>query len=475
MTERLTAVAGSFRDPANRVYRVDSHNSTRILRGLSAVASEEFKRLSVETFFKRAQERGWIVRTKALGSDDADAKAVLADGWTMVLEHEEVPFVSYPYEWSFSMLRDAALLTLSLLESAMKAGWTMKDGTPFNVQFIGARPVFIDIGSFEPRIDGVSWVGYRQFCSMFLTPLMARAHLGLDHLALMRAHLDGISPSEAAKLFRGTSRLKRGVASHVLLPARIESRILSQERDRKAAQIRKVRPQSDAMVLGLVQSLRRLVNRLPAPIDHTDWSHYDRTHSYEESDLAEKKAFVSKHASKHARGHVWDIGCNTGTFSMLCANNANQVIAIDGDHNAIEQLYLRRTEIKGDNILPLVMNLANPSPNQGWAGNERAAFDKRVKPDLVMALALIHHMRMSANVPNIRFLEWLRSLDCDVIIEFVNRHDEMVVKLLTNKKEQYEDYSLEQFREEVNSLFEIVDSRPLKGGDREIFMLRPKG
>jgi hypothetical protein len=121
------------------------------------------------------------------------------------------------------------------------------------------------------------------------------------------------------------------------------------------------------------------------------------------------------------------------------------------------------------------MNLVNPSPNQGWAGNERAAFDKHVKPDLVMALALIHHMRMSANVPNIRFLEWLRSLDCDVIIEFVNRHDEMVVKLLTNKKEQYEDYSLEQFREEVNSLFEIVDSRPLKGGDREIFMLRPKG
>lgn len=419
-------------------------------------------------------ERGWLIATTLVPDDDPDAAAILADGWIAVIEHEEIPFVSYPYEWSFSMLRDAALLQLALTEKAMDAGWTMKDATPFNVQFVGARPVFIDMGSFEPRVEGEPWVGYRQFCSMFLTPLMIKAHLKLDHLPFMRSYLDGVPPSEAAKLFRGASRLKRGVASHVLLPARVENKILAEERDRTAARERKPRRQTDAMVIGLVQSLRRLVRRLPAPTDHTDWSHYDRTHSYEDADLIDKKAFVSKHANARPRGHVWDIGCNTGTFSMLCANNAEQVIAIDGDHNAIEQLYLRETEKDGGNVLPLVMNLANVSPGQGWAGDERAAFDKRAKPDLVLALALIHHMRISANVPNIRFLEWLRSLESEVIIEFVDRSDEMVVKLLTNKKEQYEDYSLEQFRAEVAQLFEVVDSRPLKGGDREIFMLRPK-
>ncbi|WP_420860647.1 hypothetical protein [Algirhabdus cladophorae] len=475
MSAAATPVAGSFRDPVNKVYALSKDGTTRILRGINADALQNFLSLQEQGFYQKAQSRGWVVKTDLLNAEDPDAAQILRDGWAGVLEHAEVPFVSYPYEWSFSMLKDAALLQLSLIEAALEEGWTMKDATPFNIQFISARPVFIDIPSYEPRVAGEPWVGYRQFCSMFLTPLLLKAHLNMDHLPLLRSYIDGIPPTEAAKFFRGLARLKKGVLSHILLPARVENAILSRERDRAPAKKRDAGKQSDAMVIGLVQSLRRLVRSLKSPITHTDWSQYDKTHSYEDADFQAKKAFVQKHASSQNFGHVWDIGCNTGTFSRLCAETADQVISVDGDHNAIEQLYLRETEQDTSNILPLVLNLANISPSQGWGGSERAAFDQRTKPGLVIALALIHHVRISSNIPNVMFLKWLHSLGSQVIIEFVNRSDEMVVKLLTNKKEQYHDYNITQFEAELAPLFDIVDRQPLKDGDREIFMLKPKG
>jgi SAM-dependent methyltransferase len=228
------------------------------------------------------------------------------------------------------------------------------------------------------------------------------------------------------------------------------------------------------MVVGLVQSLARLVRKLDCGIQHTDWSQYDRTHSYQEADFEAKKDFVAKHVAGVERGCTWDIGCNTGTFSRLAGEKSDYVISLDGDHNAVEQLYLKEKKNPNSKILPLVMNIANLSPGQGWAGLERLAFDQRQKPDLVLCLALIHHIRISANIPNRMFLQWLRSLQAEVILEFVNRDDEMMIKLLTNKKEQYADYNLEQFTAEAAQFFIIADRQPLKAGKREIFYLKPR-
>lgn len=467
---------GSFRDPANRVYvRPSEDGAPRILRGINAEMLSNFAKLEQESFFTKAMEKGHIVGTRQAAGSDADTKAVLAEGWKGVLEHDAIPFVSYPYEWSFSQLKDAALLTLALQERALEAGWTLKDATPYNVQFRAAKPVFIDIPSLEPWVEGTPWVGYRQFCSMFLTPLMLRAHLGIDFRPLMRSYLDGIPPTEAVRYFQGANRFRKGVLSHIVLPARVENSIGKKERDDKPASERRGGNQSTAMVLGLVQSLKRLVRSLKIDIEHTDWAHYDKTHSYQDEEHEAKKAFVARNAAREARDHVWDIGCNTGTFSRLCTDHSQAVISIDGDPNAIEQLYLREREVEGGKILPLVMNLNNISPNQGWNGAERKALDARKTPDLVLVLALIHHTRISANIPNRMFLEWLRSLDADIVIEFVDRHDEMVIKLLTNKVEQYEDYTLDQFVSEAEDLFEIVEQEPLKGGKRIIFYMRPKG
>ena len=438
MGAELAADTGSFRDPGNRVYIAGSGTAgarKRVLRGLDKQALSNFSALAQESFFQEFVKQGQVVRTDLLSSEDEDARAILADDWAAVLEHQSIPFITYPYEWTFSMLKDAALLQLHLMEKSLEQGWTLKDATPYNLQWIGAQPRFIDIPSFEPWIEGEAWVGYRQFCSLFLTPLLLRAHQGIDHLPLLRSCIDGIPPTEAIKYFSRAGYLKKGVLSHIVFPAKVENAIAKRERDNASAKHRGGRKQSIAMVLGLIQSLTRLVRRLSIPIDHTDWSQYDKTHSYGADDFAAKTAFVQKHAAAKTRNHIWDIGCNTGTFSRICSDHCQQVIALDGDHNAVEQLYLAEKRNAQSNILPLVMNLANMSPNHGWAGKERLAFDSRCKPDLVLCLALIHHLRLSANIPIRSFLEWLRALDCDVIIEFVNRTDEMVIKLLTNKKE----------------------------------------
>lgn len=476
MTEmgRIAHVSGSFRDPSNRVFQVRSKDAqTRILRGVDAANLDYFNQLSNESFFEKLTEQGRIVKSARLDPQaDAAANDIVARGWAGVLEHEVVPFVSYPYEWTFSMLKDAALLQLRILEAALENNWTLKDATPFNVQFVGARAVFIDTPSFEPWPKGEPWLGYRQFCSAFLTPLILQARLGLDIRPLMRAYIDGIPPTEAAKFFRGLSKWRRGVLSHIILPATVENRIAASERDDAPAKRRKAVAHSKPMVIGLVQSMARLVRKLDIKQTHSDWSDYDSTHSYNDEEHAQKKAFVEKAASRPIR-MAWDIGCNTGTFSRIVAERANYVLAVDGDHNAVEKLYRQERQRKGGNILPLVLNLANISPGQGWAGSERAAFDKRGKPDLILVLALVHHIRMSANIPLDLFLDWLRSLDAEIVIEFVDRHDEMVVKLLTNKKEQYADYNRDTFLGQVESRFTIRDRAVLKGGKREIFHLAP--
>jgi hypothetical protein len=302
---------------------------------------------------------------------------------------------------------------------------------------------------------------------------MMRAYLGIDHLPLMRSYIDGIPPTEAVKYFSGTSRFRRGVLSLIVFPAAVENRIASNERDDADAKTRPILPQSRQTVLALVESMTRLVRSLKLKLDHTDWSDYDRTHSYSSDEHEAKKAFVGNAISGLETPSVWDIGCNTGTFSRIASSNARQVISLDGDHNAIEKLYKVESAAEESNILTLVMNLANISPAQGWAGIERMAFDDRSKPDIVLLLALVHHLRLSANIPLDMLFGWLAKLQTQVVIEFVDRHDEMVVKLLTNKAEKYEDYNRDNFVAQAEQHFTIVNSELLKGGRREIFHLIP--
>ena len=463
-----SAIPGSFRDPSARVFECDGE----ILRGVDRATFDNFLTLREQPFYRALENEGAIVRTEpATGPNTEDVKA---EGWHGVLRHERIASTTYPYEWTFSMLKDATLLQLDILEQCLKAGWVLKDFTPYNIQFAGSRAVFIDIPSFVPREAGAGWLAYRQFCMLNLYPLMLKAQLGIDFNSHLRANLDGIAPAEFARYFSGLRRFKRGVVSHVLFPAMMERAVEKRERDGTPTRGLARPYHSDAMMIGLVQSIRRLVTSLKSPIGHTKWSHYEHTHSYDASEHEAKKTFVTNAIASGQHWRViWDIGCNTGDFTRICAKNSNIVIATDADHDTVETLFLRERGRSGTNITPLVMNVSNPSPDQGWAGKERRAFDARNRPDLVMCLALLHHVSLGANVPIPMFLDWLRSLGASVIVEFVDRHDEMVEKLLAQKQETYPEYTREIFDTELRKRFLVHDEMPLKGNKRHIYFCGP--
>ena len=370
-----------------------------MVRGLTAPAAATVEKLLEEPFFKRLLAGGNVVDTHFLCAEDPIAAAVKDMGWASAVEHESVDFLTWPYEWPFSMLKDAALLQLHLVETSVRSGWVLKDATPFNIQWMGIRPVFIDIPSFVPREDGEYWQGYRQFCSMFLIPLMLTAHLGIPYQPLLRSRLEGIPPEEAVRYFHWLRRFKKGVPSHVWFPAKVEGWMRTRGGARRSSSSSRI--QRETALLALLDNLARLVKGLSYRASTSAWPRYSGTHSYADDDFERKMAFVEKHTSARRPSLLWDLGANTGTFSRIAARHSEIVVAVDGDHEAVDVLY-REARADGEhNIIPLLMDLANPSPGQGWAGRERAPFVERRSPDMALCLALIHHLRVSANVPGL--------------------------------------------------------------------------
>ncbi len=388
---------GSFRDPTSRVYLSDD----AVWRGLDADALADFETLSATPFFADAVAAGQIVGTE-LATETPEG----LDGWAGVLRHDRIPVISYPYEWSFEMLRDAARLQLDLVLAALDQELTTKDASAYNLQFVGSSPRFIDIGSFERLREGEPWYGYRQFHMHFLLPLMLQAHRGIAFQPLLRADVEGVSPIDARRMMSRWdlwSPRRSGTLLHVAGMAGAERATSSRDvkSELKRAGMNK------AVVVGQVRKLRKLVDKLSIGKGDTEWGGYsDRAH-YTDVDLAAKEDFVSSVAAAVQPKVAWDLGANDGHFSRLVAEHGAYVIAADGDHEAIDGLYRALRAAGDERILPLVLNLADPSPNRGWRSKERSAFMERSRPDLTLALALIHHLCISRNVPLQEFVDFL--------------------------------------------------------------------
>ena len=464
MTPQPQAEPGSFRDPDSRVFR----DGDDILRALSPSGLEDWDHLAATRFFAEMQNAGKVVRTERLDDQSADVGDFPA---AAILRHEPVPFVSYPYEWPFSMLRDAALLQLELLQAALSEDMILKDASPYNVQWQGSRPLFIDVGSFERLRDGEPWAGYRQFCSLFLYPLMLQAYAGLDFQPWLRGSLEGIAPAEARAVLRGRRLLRRGVTTHVALHARLERR----EGDRDTRKELKRAGFRKELIEANVSRLSKLVSRLAWGPSGTAWSDYgERTH-YEAEELERKDRFVEEACASRSAKLVWDLGCNDGRYSRIAAEHGGYVVSVDGDHATVDALY-RDLQAAGDErILPLVMDLADPSPARGWRGQERTRLEDRGKPDLVLCLALIHHLSIAANVPLAEVVDWLASLGGALVVEFADRGDPMVERLLSRKRDDaHPDYGSEQFERELTERFEIVRREELASGVRTLYQAHPR-
>jgi SAM-dependent methyltransferase len=443
-----TPEPASFRDPEARVvYSADGE----VLRELSPRAREDWDALESARFFRRALEDGRIVATEEVEPG--------------VLRHERLPFVSYPYEWPFEMLREAALLQLGLLDEALSEGFVLKDGSPYNVQWRGSEPVFVDVGSFERLREGEPWAGYRQFCALFLYPLMLQAYRGVAPQPFLRGSLEGIEPSQARALL---PRFRRGVLTHVVLHDRLEAKHADRRRDvrseLKAAGFKK------ELIQANVRRLRKLVSRLSPKRGRSEWAGYRGAAPYTDDDAERKERFVR---SAGAARLAWDLGANDGRFSR--AAEAEHVVAVDGDERVVGELYCALRAEGSKTILPLVVDLADASPARGWRGAERRRLEERGRPDLVLCLALVHHLAIGRNVPFAELVGWLRSLGGRLVIEFADRDDPMVERLLAAKRtEVHEGYGREEFERALRDGFAIERSEELGSGTRTLYLAKPR-
>jgi len=461
---------GSFRDPESRVF----YSGGNVYRALSQDGLDDFKALQETKLFERFTADGRLVQTKLLDSTAGLPQELLVKDCAGVLEHERIPFVSYPYEWTFSMLQDAALLQLDLNLAALEEGLILKDSTPYNVQFIGSKPVFVDIGSFERLRDGEPWVGYRQFCMLYLYPLMLQAVKGVEFHSWLRGCINGITPAQMRGVCSFRDRFRKGFYLNVFLHSKLEAKHADRGKEVKS-EVKKAGFKKELIVAN-VKRMRKTVGSLTWDPPEGVWVAYGERNSYSDVDAERKDEFVREVVTSQPWGLTWDIGANNGRYSRIAAEGSKNVLAVDADQGPVELLYRTLRDEGDQQILTLTMNLADPTPNLGWRGLERKDMAGRGKPDLVLALALIHHIAIAANVPVAEFVAWLASLETALVIEFPTREDPMVKKLLGPKREGlHPDYERVNFERVLADAFDVERRERSQSGTRLLYFARPKG
>jgi hypothetical protein len=459
---------GSFRDPESRVF----YEGDEVYRALSPDGLSDFEALSGTGLLEDPRVVGTELVADGTAGGRAAREGLLVHEPAGVLRHERIPFVSYPYEWTFSMLKDAALVQLDLLLAALEHDLVLKDSTPYNVQFKGARPVFVDVGSFERIREGEPWVGYRQFCMLYLYPLLLQAVKDVPFHPWMRGSIDGITPTQMRNLLSFRDRFRKGLFTNVFLHARLEAKYADRP-DQVKREVKRVFKKE--LFVANVRKMRKLVERLSWDPPQGVWTAYGERNSYTDDDARRKDEFVRRVATSQPWNLVWDIGANNGRYSRIAAEGAKTVVAVDADQGPVELLYRDLRQEGDEQILTLAMNLADPSPGLGWRGLERKALPDRGKPDLVLALALVHHVAIGANVPVKEFIDWLASLGSALVIEFPTREDPMVKKLLAPKRAGlHPDYELGYFERTLNEAFAVERSERLESGTRVLYFARPK-
>jgi ribosomal protein L11 methylase PrmA len=457
---RIDRDPGSYRDPGGFVYRRDGV----LLRQVNASLIADWEAFAASPLATRLVAEGRLLPWTPVDIDQAatpDARAVIAP--------EPVEFISYPYEWTFGQLRDAALLTLDIQLEALDAGWTLRDASAYNVQFRAGKPVLIDLLSLEPLEPGQPWVAYRQFCEQFLAPLALMARRDIRLSRLQRADPDGIPLDLATRLLPSRSRLNFGLLSHLYLHAAAQGRYADNEEDGAAARGTRIDP---VRLKALIGSLRKTVAALRWDPKGTEWADYADNTSYSDTATAAKARLVADYVGRIEGPVVWDLGANTGRYSRIAADAGKRVLAFDIDPAAAERNYRALAGEGRSDILPLVLDLANPSPGIGWAGRERRSLQDRANADATLSLALVHHLAISRNVPLPMFAALLADLAPAAIVEFVPKADPMVRRLLASRRDVFPDYTLEGFRDAVRTRFAIEAESPIEDSGRALFLLR---
>ncbi|MCA1701884.1 MAG: SAM-dependent methyltransferase [Actinobacteria bacterium] len=465
MTEP-SKLPSSFRDPSGFLFR----RNGVLYRQVNPVHASDYDALYSSGLYEALTEEGLLIP-----HEEVPARAVGAEGAYKVVKPEIVDFISYPYEWSFGELKDAALATLAIQKIALEKGMSLRDASAYNIQFHRGRPVLIDTLSFEQLEEGAPWIAYRQFCQHFLAPLalMSYRHSALGQLS--RIHIDGVPLDEAVVLLPFRARFRMPLLLHLYLHARSQKRHGSKGTPAGEAKTAPKRSFTLQAFRGVIESLRGAVARMEPAKGDSHWIDYYAEASHYSSTSAEHKRELVATLLEQARpASVWDLGANTGAFSRIASEKGIKTVAFEMDAQAVDEAY-RKMKTDGDqNLLPLICDLTNPSPGLGWAGAERMPLAERGPADVLLALALIHHLAIANNVPLGNVAEYFASLGRRLIIEFVPKTDEKVQHLLSSREDIFPTYTREGFEEAFKERFETERVEEIKGSERVLYLMRAR-
>ena len=463
-----TRVAGSFRDPSGYVFQ----RGGDILRAVDEPCHQVLQELVADGLFGQLVDDGLLVPTETV-EDESLARDLAREhpGFVHFLKHQRLTDITYPYEWCVSMLADAAVCTLDLQMRLLGAGCSLKDATPYNVQFVRGRPTWIDVSSIErpKRLD--LWFALGQFMQTFLYPLLLCRHRGWDLRSYFLASLGGRGIEEVAAGFGWLGRLRPGIFWDVTLPLWLHRWAEKGDRARRET-LEKPKQDTTAQVFNL-RRLRRKTRKLAARYRPRGvWSEYTDICNYDDRAEAAKKTLVEQFLRASRPRRVLDLGSNTGDYSRLAAECGAEVTAVDGDHDAVELLY-RRLRAEPAAITPMVVDLCNPSPAIGYMNRERESFLDRAGADCVLALALIHHLLVSGNLSLEAIRDMLLALTRrDLVLEFIPTDDGMFRRLMKFRVDLFAGVTLDSCRSVFGQGFQILKEEPIPGSKRTLLFLR---
>jgi hypothetical protein len=461
MMKNSIRLASSFRDPNGFIF---NQNGT-LYRQVNQSYASEYSLLMESGLYARLTKAGILISHEEMSISPLEPAHAYK-----VIKPEYIGFISYPYEWPFGLLKESALTTLNIQKRALKAGMTLKDASAYNIQLVNGRAVLIDTLSFDIYREGDPWVAYRQFCQHFLAPLALMAHTDIRLNQLLRVYIDGVPLDLASQLLPFRSRLDFGLLTHLHFHARLQKQSANPTDQRRSSPAKMTRQG----MLGLIENLEKTVKKLNWEPAGTEWAEYYQIANYSDTAFQHKQNLVTQWISDVDPKLVWDLGANDGTFSRLASERGSYTVSFDMDPAAVEQNY-QQTKAKGEkNIIPLILDLTNPSPAIGWHNRERDSLLERAPADLVLALALIHHLAISNNVPLPQLADFFADVGKWLVIEFVPKSDSQVQKLLTSRKDIFSDYTRESFETAFAGRFSLREKVAVEESERFLYLMEKK-
>lgn len=459
----IKPLAASFRDEGNFVYKKDGIVYRQINKGFTS----DYLSLMESGLYDSLISDKYIVNHDEMPINYAADKRS-AD---IILKPEQIEFITYPYEWCFSQLKDAALLTLEVCMQSIEYGMILKDSSAYNIQFHKGRAIFIDTGSFSKYEEGGKWEGYQQFCKHFLSPLLLISKVNIQLSNLLKVYIDGVPLDLTSRLLPVKSWLSWSIFAHI--HAHSISQNMYSDKGSKSSSIKKI---SKVGILGLLNSLHSAISNLQWKIPKTEWGDYYNNTNYSSNSSFEKKNIVLSMAQKITPSLTVDLGANDGLYSRIVAETGSMVISADIDPVAVESNYIKSKGDTKTNIIPIIQDLTNPSASIGWAHSERESLKSRSSTgvDLVMSLALVHHIAISNNVPFYKIAQYFSKLGEHLLIEFIPKSDSQVKKMLSSRKDIFTEYSIEYFELEFQKFYELMDKVKILNSERTLFLMKSK-